>query len=511
MRYYAVRENPHFVGREFYWRQLQEIDRLDEASVIVVYGRRRVGKTELLEQFFRKKPILKFEGLQPDRRRIRRNSPHEKRRQMAECLARLDEYAQSRGPHYSNMNVRRWSDFFRLLLPFVEQNEVILYFEELQWLANYRDEFLSEFKPFWDDTLRHNRKLRVIVSGSAPAFIVNQFISTSAMYGRSNHMLKLEPFDLREIDEFLRKGKRETLLAAIAVGGIPEYLKQLKNAPSVYTGLCGKSFVPEAFFRREKDRIFVSSLSTDRAYEDILDYLAQRGHAAREEIYRAIDAGHRKKAGGSFSTALDHLVEVDFVEQYAPLTVADPEHARNVRYAIADEYLQLYYRLIRKKARAIDAGKFIANPADALPLADFNKLMGYAFERWCRKNEALIAGHLQFAGVVDYDHGSWFERGSGKNAGLQIDLMFIRKDSRIILCEIKYNVGKALTAETAYETGEKLERFIGRNPKYRNYTLETALITMEPVTGKLAKDGYFRYLITAEDLLGVAGRGEGRG
>jgi hypothetical protein len=73
----------------------------------------------------------------------------------------------------------------------------VLYFEELQWLANYRDDFLSEFKPFWDDTLRHNRKLRVIISGSAPAFIVSQFLSNSAMYNRSNHMIKLEPFGRR--------------------------------------------------------------------------------------------------------------------------------------------------------------------------------------------------------------------------------------------------------------------------------------------------------------------------
>src|SRR5260370_11342669 len=142
------------------------------------------------------------------------------------------------------MKLDRWSDFFDVLLPYVERAPVALYFDELQWLANYGDDFLSEFKPYWDDRLRHNSGLRVIVSGWSPSFIVNQFLSTSAMYNRSNHMLKLDPFEPHEIRQFLQKGARETLLAAIAVGGIPEYLKQLKTSPSIYLGLCEKSYRP---------------------------------------------------------------------------------------------------------------------------------------------------------------------------------------------------------------------------------------------------------------------------
>ena len=82
MKYLTIRENPDFVGRNRYWRQLEAIDALDEAAVIVIYGRRRVGKTELIEQFFRQRPIQKFEGLQPDRLVIRKSDPTEVRRQI---------------------------------------------------------------------------------------------------------------------------------------------------------------------------------------------------------------------------------------------------------------------------------------------------------------------------------------------------------------------------------------------------------------------------------------------
>ena len=502
MKYYSVSENPDFVGRREYWRRLQEIDAEHAATVIVVYGRRRVGKTELIEQFFRNRPLLKFEGLQPERTRIRKNDPAEKRRQIEECLVRLDRYSDS-SKHYRRMKLERWSDFFDVLLPYIQKTPVVLYFDELQWLANYGDDFLSEFKPYWDDYLRHNPGLRVILSGSSPSFIVNQFLSTSAMYNRSNHMLELKPFEPGEIREFLQKGSRETLLATIAVGGIPEYLKQIKRSASVYLGLCERSYRPGEFFRMEKDRIFVSSLSANRSYEEVLDFLSHHRHASREELHKAISGTGSTYAGGSFTGVLEELVEVGFVEKYAPLTVANSRTSHAARYAIADEYLQFYYRFIETKTGAIDAGKFNSNPSSGLNRQDFNKLMGFSFERWCRKNEALIARHMKFGGVVDYLHGAWYERSGPNSAGLQIDLMYIRKDSKIILCEIKYNSDAPTNRKVIKEVQEKMDRFIANNPKYRRHTLETALITAEPIPEKLAAEGFFTYLITAEDLLGI--------
>jgi AAA+ ATPase superfamily predicted ATPase len=503
MKYYSVRENPHFVGRQTYWRRLQEIDAEDAAAVIVIYGRRRVGKTELIEQFFRNRPILKFEGLQPDRTKLRKNDPGEKRRQIEECLVRLDRYSESANL-YRRMKLERWSDFFEVLLPYMEKAPVVVYFDELQWLANYGDDFLSEFKPFWDDQLRHNSKLRIIISGSSPSFIVNQFLSTSAMYNRSNHMLRLDPFEPNEIGQFLQKGTRETLLAAIAVGGIPEYLKQLKNAPSVYLGLCERSYRPGEFFRLEKDRIFVSSLSSSRSYEDVLDFLSRHGQATRDGLHKALNRGTSAYAGGSFSEVLQELVEVGFVEKYAPLTAANPLTSHVARYAIADEYLHFYYRFIDGKTAAIDAGKFTGNPTAGVNRQDFNKLMGFSFERWCRKNESLVARQMKFGGVVDYLHGAWFEKTSASAPGMQIDLMYIRKDSKIILCEIKYNSDAPVNRKVIKEVQEKLDRFIANNPRYRRHTLETALITAEPISEKLAADGFFTYLITGEQLLKTA-------
>jgi len=250
----------------------------------------------------------------------------------------------------------------------------------------------------------------------------------------------------------------------------------------------------------EKDRIFVSSLSANRSYEDILDYLSRHGRATRDGLYKALSRGKSTYAGGSFSEILQELIAVGFVEKYAPLTAASPRTSRLARYAVADEYLHFYYRFIDDKIADIDAGKFIANPTAGVNRQDFSKLMGFSFERWCRKNESLIARRMKFGGVVDYRHGAWFEKSSAPIQGVQIDLMYIRKDSKIIVCEIKYNNDAPVNRKVIKEVQEKLDRFIANNPKYRRYTLETALITTEPVSEKLAAEGFFTYLIVGEEL-----------
>jgi uncharacterized protein len=521
MKYYSAAKNPHFVGRQPYWQRLREIDSQNEAAIIVVYGRRRVGKTELVEQFFRERLLLKFEGLQPDRSTIRRGSAQEKQRQIHECLMRLGDYLE-RPAEYLRMRIERWRDFFGLLVPLLEKDPVVLYLDELQWLANYGDELLSELKPWWDDVLRHNPRLRIVISGSSPAFIVNQFLASSAMYNRSNHMMKLEPFDLAEIHQFLGKGHREAMLAAIAVGGIPEYLKQLTSGPSVYVDLCAKSFRPGGFFRVEKDRVFVSSMAANPHYEGIISYLARQGSATRGEIYKALtkkaspragsmQKGLKKKTarlpGGRFSAMLRDLVELDFVARNLPITTKiaraaasrRPAEPRSARYAICDEYLEFYYRFIDRLAEDIDSGLYQTNPVQAMNRSDFSTLMGFSFERWCRKNAHLIARRLGFGGVVRYNHGLWHQKDS-----VQIDLMYIRKDSVLIICEIKFNNESTLTRDVIRDVQKKIDIFMAAKPKYATYTVETALISTEPAPSAIRDEGYFTYLVTSQELLAVA-------
>jgi hypothetical protein len=129
--------------------------------------------------------------------------------------------------------------------------------------------------------------------------------------------------------------------------------------------------------------------------------------------------------------------------------------------------------------------------------------MGFSFERWCRKNERILARILNF-GNVEYKAGPFFNRRLTSDIpGFQIDLMFIRKDSKIIVCEIKYFDGK-VPLKTKKDVEDKIALFIDHNPKYKNYTFEKALITTEGTQEPLKDREFFDYIITFDDIFNSA-------
>lgn len=493
MNYYQTTKNQHFIGRRREFDRLDEITQPERASIIIVYGRRRVGKTELIEQYFINKPILKFEGIQPDKKK-KKSLYQEKIYQISRCTQLLAQYTGN--PVYKELKLESWAKFFELLTPFVLKEEIILYFEELQWLAHYQDEFLSELKPFWDDKWRHNKRLKLIFSGSSPSFIVSQFMANRAMYGRSTHQLSLKPFSLGEIAEFLKGyGKREIMLANLIVGGIPEYLKLLKSSRSVLDQITRHSFLRDGFLTVEKDRIFVSSLAFNKHYEAIVDFLAKRNFATRDEISLALKGTIRP--GGNFTLLLDDLEQCSFITKYRPLL--SKESTTQIRYAVSDPYLRFYFKFIKPQLKNIQKDKFEKDPLRALNRDSFRISMGFAFERWCVENEHLLARIMNFDNI-EYQAGSYFSKKLDEQIpGFQIDLIYLRQDNRIIIAEIKY--GDSFDKrDVIYETEKKINLFKAHNPRYKNYTFEKALITTEEVVKDKRLKEFFDYLIDYNSL-----------
>lgn len=504
MRYYHPKENKTFVGREREWARLTILDSAPESAMIVVHGRRRVGKTELIEQFFRKRNLWKFEGIQvlpPGQGAT--TSSSEIQKQLNACVRRLGEYLEQELV-FRSLSISSWTDFFALLSPIAEKQTLTLYFEEVQWLAAYSGNFFAELKPFWDDKWRHNKKLRIVFSGSSPSFLLNQFLADKALYNRSQHQIALQPFSLHETSLFLgRIGAREKLLAAMVVGGVPEYLRQLRTANSVFLELCNKSFVRDGFFQIESDKVFVSSLSQAKHYRRVVETLATDGPASRSDLAKRLGM-NTERPGGSFSLVLDDLEKCGFIVSYAP--VQSPESDKIRRYRVNDEMLSFYYRLIKPRERKIASGTFERFPERAVNKQELNSFFGLCFERWCVKNATLIATALGFHGVVDYEAGAYFSRRSEKvRHGFQIDLMFVRKDLRIVVVEAKYYEGK-IPAKIADNLDEKIALLLETNPKYANHTIERVLVTTGDLTAANSSDLRFDRVLGVSDLFQAAAK-----
>jgi AAA+ ATPase superfamily predicted ATPase len=463
MKYYQPERLEKFIGRDYELGQLQEIDSTAEASIIYLYGRRRTGKTQLLEEFFYKHKILKFEGIQNiDKLSLAENI----RLQFREALKRLAKYTEN--PLFLKTEINSWSEFFELLTPYLKKSGTVLYFEEIQWLACYSQLFFAELKPYWDDEWRHFKKFRLIICGSAPSFILRQLGRDSALYGRSSAQIHLKPFNPHESKLYLNKaGSEEALMAELLVGGIPPYLKKL-SSKSVLLSLAAASFLPESYFQTEYQKIMVSLMSGKPIYRKILTILAKRRFATRDEIAQSVSIS----AGGDLSLILDDLELSGFISAYQP--IQKNEQSKLIRYCISDPYIQFYTNFIKPVEQKINQGYYNDDPSKAINQAKLNQFLGYSFERWCRDNSVIIAKILGFDRIA-FTAGAFFNRKSESlEHGSQIDLVFVRADKRIVVCEIKYGVSKYNSL--AQEMDNKIELIKIAIPKYKNYTYEKVLI-----------------------------------
>ena len=473
------KSHPLFIGRTEELKLLASIGDQGSASLLIVYGRRRVGKTELIEHSYQVRNLLKFEGIEG----------YSQEKQQKIVMQQLSEYAKQ--PLLRDVQVQNWIDVFKYLHQYTQTGTCTLYFEEVQWLADYEEDFVSELKYAWDNWFRHNPQLVIVLCGSATSFMINKVVHSKALYNRSQHELCLREFTLNEVRQFFKKSApKDVMDAYLLVGGIPEYLNRLKKNSSIFLSLCEQSFKPNSFFSREYERIFISNFATNKHYKEIIRYLSQRKFATREEILRHL----KVPSGGRISEVLEDLELCGFISTYTPYYTTPG--SKLVRFCIQDAYLQFYYKFIKPLEQEIDQGSFSECPEKAINDQSLQKWLGFSFERFCRRYHHQIAKLLGFS-AVRYKSGVYFSRSTiSGEPGFQIDLLFDREDGVCTVCEIKYLRSK-VSSKVIQDVEKKLELL----PNLNNKTIQKVLISTYGAEESLIAQHYFDAILTLDDLL----------
>lgn len=475
----VITENTNFVGRAYELKQLARIEHDNEAAIIIVYGRRRVGKTELLEQAFRNRNIIKFEGLE--------GQPEDA--QKTHVLTELAIYCQDL--YINKLQPLSWKEIFALIATHIDQEKITLYFEEVQWLANYKTDFIAELKYVWDNQFRYNKNLILILCGSSPSFMISNVLKSKALYNRSQTAIPVDPLTFTEAKTFFPRQNLHSIMDAyLTVGGIPEYLKRLTKESSIFLSLCQQSFPKESFFSTEYQRIFISSLAENKHYKAIIDFLSNCKFATRNEILNHIDA----TSNGTITEILEDLVTCGFISRYTPFSAINTS-SHLIRYQISDNYLQFYFKFIKPIENQINNRDFQENPSSAIKPDTYYKWLGFAFERFCCQQRQLIAKKLGF-GAVHYNAGPYFSRKTEANTpGFQIDLIFERDDRVYTICEIKYWQSKVDSTVI-----EEVERKLRLFPNKKKYSIQRVLICAFGAEQSLIDRAYFDNIMTLEDL-----------
>lgn len=469
-----------FVGREGELAQLARFLSRKQASVAVVYGRRRIGKSCLIREALGEAPALHFEGLE--------NRP--KREQIQAFLMQLSHQT---GDGVGGKAPRTWREAFLLLEPVLKRQPACVVLDEFQWMANYRSEIVSDLKLVWDQYLSRIPGVSLILCGSIASFMTTKVIRSSALYGRTDTVIHLKEFQFSETRRMLPQyGLDELLEAQMVLGGVPKYLELVGEHPSLHLAMDNLAFAENGYLVAEYGKIFTSHFGRNPEYRRIVEALSARPYGLfRKELAQAAGV----EVGGGLSDHLMDLEQAGFISSAVPFD--KPPESRLIKYCLSDAYLRFYFAFIRPRLRRTSSGAQ-HRPFSALTQSGkFHDWRGHSFEHVCAQHAQRIAQVLGFSGI-DYTCGPYFRSPRKNTEGLQIDLVFDRADSVMTVCEMKCSrrrVGAAVLTEIA----RKVEVLAGEFP---SRTIRPVLILHGEPTPSVVNSPILHGVIRSHELFG---------
>ncbi|MBW1802318.1 MAG: AAA family ATPase [Deltaproteobacteria bacterium] len=469
-----------FVGRERELKLLEDAYRTGKDELVVLYGRRRIGKSSLVKHFARgKRSFYHFEALEGETTK----------RQIEHFSQQLKEMVDD--PILDSVRFENWEQVFTYLAEKIFKRKTrtkkILFLDELPWMAASRSRLVSLLKYYWDNHWK-GKNIMLILCGSVASFMVKKVLHSNALYGRTTLEMLLKGLHPDETADLLRKRSREEVLNyQLVFGGVPKYLEQINPDLSFNQNMNKMCFSPHGVMLNEVERIFYSQFREPRTYGKIISLL-KKGLLSTGEI----SSKTKIPSGGGLKQYLDNLERADMIRSFVPFDRSP--NSKFKKYTLADEFLVFYFKYIEPNRQTIKESSSL-KLFETLTQNSFDIWLGYAFERFCLKHAGMLASIMGFADdlLLASPH---FEK---NDQGFQIDLLYKRADRVITVCEIKYHNKKIGT-----HIIPEMERKCALVKVPRGYTLEKALISLYGPDKALKDAGYFHHFVTLDDILNPA-------
>lgn len=433
------------IGRK---KEVEKIERLlvsKRSEFLAITGRRRVGKTFLIDTVLRPYYRFSITGIQNGSLAA----------QLLNFSVKLSEYAGTNEPK----ELRNWQLAFlhlkRYLQSLPKDRKHVIFLDELPWIETPKSGFVQMLAHFWNDYLSKEPHFLLVICGSATSWIIKKVINDpGGLHNRVTENIHLLPFTLPEARVFLSErglsfSPSDLAKIYMALGGIPFYLEALRKGESFSAAIERVCFAPDGMLRNEYGNLFRALFNNSEVHQQIVAALAGRHYGmSHAEILHAIGMDQRS---GSYQRAMEELSVSGFIEAYTPFG----KRKRGLIYRLVDEYCAFYHRFIHPNRKY--------SPGIWQQLAEsqaYKVWAGYAFENLCHKHIAAIKRALGIAAVYT-ELSAWRVPASEEGPGFQVDLLIDRKDNCINFCEIKFHSGP-FTITKAYhqQLMEKRQRFL---------------------------------------------------
>ncbi len=464
------------IGRKKEIERLKAYTESKKSEFVVVYGRRRVGKTFLIRKVFNNEFAFQLTGL----------ANVTKRQQLLQFHLTLTKYAKE--VDWEPTPANNWIEAFHQLSQYLEmkpsKNKIVIFLDELPWLDTQNSKFIPALEHFWNSWASTRDDIVLIVCGSAASWMLNHLIKNrGGLHNRITDRIQLAPFSLAETEAFLTYKNAvynpyQILILYMALGGIPFYLDFIKPDKSAIQNINDLCFEQNAPFRLEYENLYASLFNKHGRHLSIVEALATKGKGlTRKEIIKR----SKMTDGGGLSRILKELEESNFIRRYNAFGKKTKENL----YQLIDLYSLFYLRFIKKTS--VDDENFWLN---AIETPQFYAWAGYAFEMVCLLHIPQIKKELGISGVQT-SVSTWH------SPTAQIDLLIDRKDQVINICEMKFSIN-SYTIDKKY--AENLRNKMGA---FRQVTKTKKALFLTTITTYGLKNNQYSGMVQSDLKMGM--------
>lgn len=471
-----------FVGRELELQRLEDLSASGRACLVVIKGRRRIGKSRLAEEFGKDKIFLPFSGLPP----VKRVTAQDQRDAFARQLTALF--------HLPPCTFTDWSDAFAYLSRSLTTKPTAILFDEISWMGSKDPTFVSKLKVWWDLILQNHPSVTMILCGSISTWIDKNIINSTAFFGRVSLYLELTELSIPQCKELLHlqgfKGSDLDFFKILCVtGGVPWYLEQIQPHQSADENIKRLCFEKNGLLVHEFDRIFHDLFSSrGDIYKKIVTLLSQ-GMKDRIGLQKAMTYA----SSGTLSHHLKALEICGFVSKHPDWSLKTGKPGKLTLYRLADNYLRFYIHYIEPNLTKIEQGSFLEVPLSSLP--GWEPMLGFQLENLLLKNRMLLYRAL---GIHPQDiamDNPYFQKPSERKKGCQLDYLIQMHSHTLFVCEIKMR-----RRELSLEVIEAMKTKISSLALPKGFGVSPVLFHLGPVSDALLSSRYFYRIIDIADL-----------
>lgn len=388
----------------------------EDSRLIAIYGRRRVGKTFLIREHYKKNIRFELTGISGGT--------------YSDQLKNFTKIIKKTSIKFSNIGVPNdWLEAFETLENYIDglrgKSKKVIFIDEFPWLATPKSKFLGAFENFWNTYATKRDDLVVVICGSTASYMINKILKNKGgLHGRINHPINLKPFNLHETRLFLENRKVDysdynIIQLYMMIGGVPHYLDKIERGDGVSTNVDRLFFEEGGELIGEFENVYKSLFENSDMHLKIVRALANtRKGITRKSLLEKVKLQSNQKV----TKVIEELIESGFLSKYK----AHKKKLFETLYRLSDEYSYFYLSFIEENS---GQGK---NTWKKLQQSKkFNIWSGFSFETLCLKHVDQIKKGLNIE-TINSTNSSWF------NDKAQIDLLIDRDDGYVNICEMKF-------------------------------------------------------------------------